>query len=57
MIPTTEVNGATLDTLFVSLAILGILLIVGTILRLYVPFLKKFFIWAQLLSEYSSAWV
>ena len=43
MIPTAEVTGGILDSLFVSLAILGILLIVGTILRLYVPFFKKYY--------------
>ena len=52
MIPTGEVNGGNLDTLFVSLAILGILLIVGTILRLYVPFFKKFYFPASLIAGF-----
>lgn len=52
MIPTAEITGATLDTLFVSLAILGILLIVGTILRLYVPFFKRFYFPASLIAGF-----
>ena len=52
MLPTVEVTGGTLDTLFVSLAILGILLIVGTILRLYVPFFKKFYFPASLIAGF-----
>lgn len=52
MIPTTEVTGGILDSLFVSLAILGILLIVGTILRLYVPFFKKYYFPASLIAGF-----
>ena len=52
MIPTSEVSGGVLDTLFVSLAILGILLIVGTILRLYVPFFKKYYFPASLIAGF-----
>ena len=52
MLPTGEINGASLDTLFVSLAILGILLLLGTIIRLYVPFVKKFFIPASLVAGF-----
>ena len=52
MLPTATINGASLDTLFVSLAILGILLLVGTILRLYVPFIKKFFLPASLIAGF-----
>lgn len=52
MIPTGEITGATLDTLFVSLAILGILLIIGTILRLYVPFFKKYYFPASLIAGF-----
>ena len=52
MIPTEKITSAGLDTLFVSLAILGILLIVGTILRLYVPFFKKFYIPASLIAGF-----
>lgn len=50
MIPSTEITSATLDTLFVSLAILGILLVIGTILRLYVPFFKKYYFPASLIA-------
>lgn len=52
MLPTATINGASLDTLFVSLAILGILLLVGTIIRLYVPFIKKFFLPASLIAGF-----
>lgn len=52
MIPTGEITGGMLDTLFVSMAILGILLIVGTVLRLYVPFFKKFYIPASLIAGF-----
>lgn len=52
MIPTAEITGGMLDTLFVSMAILGILLIVGTVLRLYVPFFKKFYIPASLIAGF-----
>lgn len=52
MIPSGIVNGSVLDTLFVSMAILGILLIVGTILRLYVPFFKKFYFPASLIAGF-----
>ena len=50
MIPSTEITGGSLDTLLVSFAILGILLVAGTILRLYVPFIKKFFLPASLIA-------
>ena len=52
MIPTASVNGSNLDTLFVSLSILGILLLVGTILRLYVPFFKKYYFPASLIAGF-----
>ncbi len=52
MIPTTVIAGNNLDTLFVSLAILGILLVVGTILRLYVPFFKKYYFPASLIAGF-----
>ncbi len=52
MIPTSAVTGGILDTLFVSLAILGMLLIVGTILRLYVPFFKKYYFPASLIAGF-----
>ena len=50
VIPSSEISGGDLDTLLVSFAILGILLVVGTILRLYVPFIKKFFLPASLIA-------
>ena len=50
MFPQAVITGGTLDTLLVSFAILGILLVVGTILRLYVPFIKKFFLPASLIA-------
>ena len=52
MLPTEKITGAGLDTLLVSLAMLGILLLIGTILRLYVPFLKKFYIPASLIAGF-----
>ncbi|MBQ2284910.1 MAG: hypothetical protein II244_04525 [Clostridia bacterium] len=52
MIPTTEVTSGILDSLFVSLSILGILLIVGTILRLHVPFFKKYYFPASLIAGF-----
>lgn len=52
MIPSTEVTSGMLDSLFVSLAILGILLIVGTILRLYIPFFKKYYFPASLIAGF-----
>ena len=52
MIPTSEINGGILDTLFVSMAILGILLIIGTVLRLYVPFFKKYYFPASLVAGF-----
>lgn len=50
MLPVEKLTGASLDTLFVSLALLGILLLVGTVLRLYVPFFKKYYIPASLIA-------
>lgn len=52
MIPTTQVTGGVLDSLLVSLALLGILLIVGTVLRLYVPFFKKYYFPASLIAGF-----
>ena len=52
MIPTGQVSSGMLDTLFVSMAILGMLLIVGTLLRLYVPFFKKFYFPASLIAGF-----
>ena len=50
MIPMVEITGKTLDGLFVYMAILGMLLLVGTILRLKVPILKKYHIPAALIA-------
>ena len=50
MIPTTEVSGATLDALIVYVAILGILLLVATWLRLKIPFLRQYHIPAALIA-------
>ena len=50
VIPSSEISGGDLDTLLMSFAILGMLLVVGTILRLYVPFIKKFFLPASLIA-------
>ena len=52
MIPTTEVGSGAQDALLVYLAILGMLLVVGTILRLKVPFLKKYYIPASLIAGF-----
>ncbi len=52
MIPTTAVTGGILDSLFVSMAMLGILLIIGTILRLRVPFFKKYYFPASLIAGF-----
>lgn len=50
MIPTTEITGSALDALIVYVAILGILLLVATWLRLKIPLLKKYHIPASLLA-------
>lgn len=50
MIPTTEVTGATLDALIVYVAMLGILLLVATWLRLKIPFLRQYHIPAALIA-------
>ena len=50
MIPTTEVTGSILDALIVYVAILGILLLVATWLRLKIPILKKYHIPAALIA-------
>lgn len=52
MIPTTEISGGSLDALMVYLALLGILLVVGTIIRLKVPFFKKYYIPASLIAGF-----
>ena len=50
MIPTTEITGGMLDALIVYVAILGILLLIATWLRLRVPILKKYHIPAALIA-------
>lgn len=50
MIPLTEVSGSALDALFVYMAILGILLLVASWLRLKIPILKKYYIPASLIA-------
>lgn len=50
MIPTTEVTGGMLDALIVYVAILGILLLLATWLRLKIPILKKYHIPAALIA-------
>lgn len=50
MIPITAVSGGVQDALFVYISMLGILLLVGTWLRLKVPFLKKYYIPASLIA-------
>ncbi|MBQ2739863.1 MAG: hypothetical protein IJF36_06495, partial [Oscillibacter sp.] len=51
MIPMVDtLTGGALDALFVYLSILGMLLLVATILRLKVPFLKKYHIPAALIA-------
>lgn len=50
MIPTTEITGGTLDALIVYVAILGILILFATWLRIKIPFLKKYHIPAALIA-------
>lgn len=50
MIPTAAVSGSTLDALFVYMAILGVLLLIATWLRLKIPILKKYYIPASLIA-------
>ena len=50
MIPTTEISGGMLDALIVYVAILGILLLIATWLRLKIPILKKYHIPAALIA-------
>ncbi|GFZ95087.1 sodium/glutamate symporter [Nesterenkonia alkaliphila] len=45
----TEIDGAMLNSLLVSISILGLLLLVGVVLRLLIPGLRKFFIPAALI--------
>ena len=50
MIPTTEVGSSIQNPFLFYVSMLGILLVVGTYLRLKVPFLKKYFIPASLIA-------
>lgn len=50
MIPLTEISGSALDALFVYMAILGILLLAASWLRLKIPILKKYYIPASLIA-------
>lgn len=50
MVPNVKITGGILDAVFVYVAILGILLVVGTIIRLKVPVLKKYHIPASLVA-------
>ena len=50
MIPSAKITGGMLDALFVYLSILGILLVVGTAIRLKVPLLKRYHIPASLVA-------
>ena len=44
MIPTTEVGSSIQNPFLFYVSMLGILLVIGTYLRLKIPFLKKYFI-------------
>lgn len=50
MLPINEVSGSTLDSIFVYLSVIGMLLLVATILRLKITFFKKFYMPASLLA-------
>ena len=50
MIPTTEVGSSIQNPFLFYVSMLGILLIIGTYLRLKIPFLKKYFIPASLVA-------
>lgn len=50
MIPTTEISSSTLDALFFYMALLGVLLLIATWLRLKIPILKKYYIPASLIA-------
>lgn len=45
----TEIDGSMLNSLLLSISALGVLLLVGVLLRLFVPFLRSFFIPAALI--------
>ena len=50
MIPLNEITGSSLDALFVYMALLGILLLAASWLRLKIPLLKKYYIPASLIA-------
>ena len=50
MIPTTEVGSSIQNPFLFYVSMLGILLVIGTYLRLKIPFLKKYFIPASLIA-------
>lgn len=50
MIPLTEISGSSLDALFVYMAILGVLLLIASWLRLKIPLFKKYYIPASLIA-------
>ena len=50
MIPLTTISGSSLDALFVYMAILGVLLLVASWLRLKVPLFKKYYLPASLIA-------
>ena len=52
MIPTDEISSQSLDVLIISIAILGILLVTGIIIRLNVPIIKKIYLPASLVAGF-----
>lgn len=44
MFPIESVSGTAIDNLLLYIALLGILILVATLLRLYIPFLKRYYI-------------
>ena len=50
MIPVEKIAGATLGNLLYYVSIIGVLLVICTIIRLKIPFLRKAFIPASLLA-------
>lgn len=52
MFPIESVSGTAIDNLLLYIALLGILILVATLLRLYIPFLKRYYIPASLLAGF-----
>lgn len=50
MFPIAEITGGTLDSTIMYLAVIGGLLLVATLLRLYVPFFKRFYMPSALIA-------